>query len=450
MPARRSSHLRPALVVAVGALLALAPAAQAVTPLTRLTPLGVTARTTAGPGGVQPSMHGSGTLCLRIVDGVFDAPGDDARALNQEWVALRNECQWTVGLGGWVLRDRANVDRYTFPPATTVGPGATLHVRSGAGVDTATTRYWARATEVWANRAPETAVLVDPGAVVRFVWSAYTDRVLVGAGDIAECAATRTFDSATARLIDGMPLARVWTVGDNAYRYATPETLRDCYGPTWGRHRLWSTALGGGYRTRPALGNHEYPSAYPKAGPSFDYFGGALGPRPLGYYSYDVGAWHVIVLNSNCARVGGCGPGSPQERWLRADLAAHPTRCTLAMWHHPRFSSGTHGSNPAVDAFWRALHERHADVVLAGHDHDYERFARQRPDGIRDPEHGIREFVVGTGGRALYRWGTIERNSEVRLQTYGVLRLRLASASYDWAFLRTDGTVADSGSERCH
>ena len=196
-------------------------------------------------------------------------------------------------------------------------------------------------------------------------------------------------------------------------------------------------------------GNHEYLTR--AANGYFSYFGAAAGDPATGYYSFDVGAWHVVALNSNCSAVGGCASGSPQERWLRADLAAHPAACTLAYWHHPRFSSGEHGNEPAYDAFWRDLYAAGADVVLNGHDHDYERFAPQDPSGGSDLARGVREFVVGTGGKNHYRFLTLQPNSQVRdATTFGVLELTLHRTSYDWRFLPEPGkTFTDSGSAVC-
>jgi hypothetical protein len=211
------------------------------------------------------------------------------------------------------------------------------------------------------------------------------------------------------------------------------------YQPTWGRLKAV---------THPVPGNHEYLSG---AGDYFTYFGPAAGDPAKGWYSFDIGAWHLIALNSNCSRVGGCGRGSPQERWLRADLAAHPNRCTLAYWHHARFSSSGHGSYPAYDGFWRALYDEGADVVLSAHDHDYERFAPQNPDAKPDKARGIRQFVVGTGGKNLHRFGKAEANSEVRRSGFGVLLLTLHARGYAWRFEPAGGGgTVDGGSGGCH
>ncbi|HUZ01001.1 MAG TPA: alkaline phosphatase, partial [Thermomicrobiaceae bacterium] len=171
-----------------------------------------------------------------------------------------------------------------------------------------------------------------------------------------------------------------------------------------------------------------------------------------GYYSLTIGSWHVVVLNSNCSEVGGCGAGSPQEQWLAQDLAANPTTCTMAVWHQPRFSSGIVGNNVAYDAFWQDLYAAHADLVLNGHDHDYERFAPQDPSANADPTNGMREFVVGTGGKGFVNFSAIQPNSQVRQNTsFGVLVLTLHATGYDWKFVpAAGGQFTDSGSGSCH
>jgi hypothetical protein len=198
------------------------------------------------------------------------------------------------------------------------------------------------------------------------------------------------------------------------------------------------------------VGDGEYETA--GASGYFNYFGEAAGDPQEGYYSYDLGSWHVIVLNSNCSEVGGCGAGSAQERWLRSDLEANPSACTAAHFHHPRFSSSEHGSSSAVAPFWEALYEAGADVVLSGHAHNYERFAPQTPSGQADPAQGIRQFVVGTGGRSLISFGAVQANSKVRIaDTYGVIKLTLHPEGYEWQFVTAPGGMeADSGSASCH
>jgi hypothetical protein len=268
------------------------------------------------------------------------------------------------------------------------------------------------------------------------------DPVVVGAGDIA-LASDIGGAEATAKLLDTID-GHVITFGDNAYENATLDDYLDAFHPTWGRHR---------WRMHPSLGNHEY--NVPHAAPYFAYFCDSVGETYKGWYSYDIGSWHFIVLNSNCAEpdanAPACDRGSEQERWLRADLAAHPAKCTAAYWHHPRFCSGSKGDDPTVQDLWQALYEAGADVVLSGHAHVYERFGPQDPTGHADPERGIREFVVGTGGADLSTFNESHANSEARKAgLHGVIKLTLHAASYDWQFITVDNVVQDSGQGVCH
>ncbi len=265
------------------------------------------------------------------------------------------------------------------------------------------------------------------------------EAVLIGAGDIADCSDLAGAE-ATAKLLEANP-GTVMALGDMAYPNGTAEDFK-CYHKTWGRVKD---------STRPAVGNHEFHSS--GATHYFQYFGGAAGDPKTGYYSYDLGSWHIVVLNSECAEVGGCGAGSPEEKWLRADLAAHPAGCMLAYFHKPRFSSGlNHGNDPEVGSFWQALYDYNAELILNGHDHDYERFAPQDPNGRSDPKRGIREFVVGTGGKNHREFGIRKSNSEVRNNdTFGVLKLTLKATGYDWKFIPEAGKrFTDSGSGNCH
>jgi hypothetical protein len=258
--------------------------------------------------------------------------------------------------------------------------------------------------------------------------------VLVGAGDIAGC--TYDDDEATARLLDSIP-GVVFTAGDNAYPSGTLAEFTLCYEPGWGRHKS---------RTRPAPGNHDYSTS--DGAPYYAYFGSVAGASGRGYYSYDLGAWHVVSLNSNISMAA----DSAQERWLRADLAAHRARCTLAYWHHPRYSSGEHGSSEASQPLWQALYDANADVIIGGHDHIYERFAPQTPAGTLDRARGIREFVAGTGGASLYAFDNPAPNSEAKDNTtHGVLKLTLHPRRYDWEFVPVaGGTFTDAGTGTCH
>src|SRR5260221_239094 len=267
---------------------------------------------------------------------------------------------------------------------------------------------------------------------------------LVGAGDIVGCS-DLTAAEATAKLIDAIP-GTVFAAGDLAYQRGTYEEFIKCYGPTWGRFKA---------RTRPTPGNHEYDGA--TATGYFRYWDGRAGDLGKGYYSYDLGSWHIVVLNTNCgsSQLGGCAEGSPEETWLKQDLAAHPNVCTLAYGHHALFSSGLfpkHAEHPELHAFWQDLYDAHADIVLAGHEHSYERFAPQNPEGNPDPDHGIRQFVVGTGCRSHNPLGYAKPNSAVRDdKTYGVLKLTLFPGKYRWEFIPIPGkTFRDSGEGVCH
>jgi len=281
-----------------------------------------------------------------------------------------------------------------------------------------------------------------PSPVVAAPTAQASDPVLVGAGDIASCddlAGAR----ATAKLIENIP-GTVFATGDLAYPDGSDENFANCYGPTWGRFKD---------RTRPAPGNHEYHSD--GATGYVHYFGAAAGDPNKGYYSYDLGAWHILALNSECAKVGGCDAASPQGQWLRKDLTEHRNGCTLAYFHKPLFSSGgAHGNSPLIKPLWDTLYHAGADIVINGHDHDYERFAPQDPEGRADPDHGIREFVVGSGGKNSHRTfaAAPKPNSEIRnADTFGVLKLILHPKSYDWEFVPEAGkSFTDSGTGLCH
>jgi hypothetical protein len=263
------------------------------------------------------------------------------------------------------------------------------------------------------------------------------NQVLVGAGDIADCATDD--DAATARLLDQLP-GTVFTAGDNALPDGSAGRFADCYAPTWGRHLA---------RTRPAPGERDW--ATKDLAGYLGYFGAAAAPDGVTWYSYDLGWWHVVVLDSACAKVGGCIADSDQGRWLAKDLAASKATCTLAIWHRPLASSGADGGDPEVAPFWQALYAAHAEVIVNAHDRDYERFAPQDPGGREDRAHGIRQFVAGTGGAPLGGFGPSAANSEFRLAgAHGVLRLVLREKDYAWTFVPSDGTATDSGQAACH
>jgi acid phosphatase type 7 len=260
---------------------------------------------------------------------------------------------------------------------------------------------------------------------------------LVGAGDIGRC--DDTSDRKTARLVGKIP-GTVFTLGDHAYHDGTRAQFRDCYDATWGKYKK---------RTRPTAGNHDYRTAGAK--PYFNYFRWRAG-RPRGYYSYDRGAWHIVALNSNCEEVGGCEWRSAQGRWLRRDLANHRARCTLAYFHHPLYASGRGEDSPEVKPFWHILYNHHADVILNGHAHRYERFARITPSGKRSSARGIRQFIVGTGGaeREFQQGPDEPRVQAKKAGAPGVLKLELGSGFYHWKFVPVAGrNYTDSGRARC-
>jgi hypothetical protein len=294
--------------------------------------------------------------------------------------------------------------------------------------------------------------------------SAPADPVIAAAGDIACGAADGTGQpgvacdqQATSNLLSGGGLTAVLALGDDQYEQGEFNDFMTYFDPTWGRFKSIM---------RSVPGNHEYNDPAGGAKGYFDYFDGIgnatgpEGPRSTGYYSFDIGSWHLVALNSNCSPTtggwtrGGCAAGSAQEQWLRADLASHPSACTLAFWHHPLYSSSSQpdGASPFMATIWADLANAHADVVLNGHAHNYERFALMNASGAADPQGGLREFIVGTGGRNLYAFATVQPNSEVRnSSTFGVLRLTLHAHSYDWQFQpEAGGSFTDAGSQQCH
>ncbi len=266
---------------------------------------------------------------------------------------------------------------------------------------------------------------------------------LVGAGDIAGC--DFGHDSKTARLV-GKIRGTVFTVGDHAYPDGTSAQFRDCYDPTWGKFKK---------RTRPLVGDNDYKTSGAK--PYFDYFGKRAGEPTRGYYSYDRGSWHIVALNSNCNKVGGCEKTSPQGKWLRNNLANTTNKlCTLAYFHHPLYSTGNNVTNPNVKPLWQILYNNHAEVIVNGHAHRYERFAPLTPGGKTDLQNGIRQFVAGTGGAPggseIY-YDQAPGVEKVQTGTSGVLKLDLSAGSYTWTFvpLPIEGqTFSDSGKGTCH
>ncbi|MFL6195580.1 MAG: metallophosphoesterase family protein [Thermoanaerobaculia bacterium] len=283
------------------------------------------------------------------------------------------------------------------------------------------------------------------------------DALLIAAGDIAACNEDDGAQAkATAAVIAGFPKATVIAAGDLAYKNGTESEFSECYDRVWGAHKE---------RTRPAPGNHDYgpyASVYRNtAKPYFDYFGANAGPKGKGYYSFDLGAWHIVSLNSMADVLASAPTMAEQVDWLKTDLAANRKPCILAYWHHPLFTSGEHGDEPndpgkSTKPLWDVLYSHGADVIVNGHDHDFERFAPQTPIGAADPK-GIREFVVGTGGIKLRGPGSKAANntenflSDNRID-HGVLVLTLHPNSYEWNFRRVNGTDGDASTSAvaCH
>lgn len=276
---------------------------------------------------------------------------------------------------------------------------------------------------------PQPAAVVEPTNDLDLASAAATATV-VAAGDIASCSSSYR-DEATAKLVERIS-GTVLTLGDQAYPDGSTANYR-CYDASWGKFKS---------RTRPTPGNHEYHAS--GARPYFAYFGSRAGPWGKGYYSFNLGSWHIVSLNSEKL-------SSAQESWLKSDLAANRNKCALAFWHKPLFTSGRHAPATEMRSLFRILYNAGADIVLSGHNHQYERFAPQTPDGKADPGKGIAEFVAGTGGAGtLYDFRSTKPNSKTRYKGYGVLRLDLNPTSYSYSFVPLSGSFKDSGSGTCH
>jgi len=303
--------------------------------------------------------------------------------------------------------------------------------RSWVGIFVLLPSLAAACTGAQTNRGPDSG----PGPGPTDLPPPPVTAILVGAGDIADCtsvgADSGAHAEATARLLDRMAYDVVFTAGDNAYFDGTAAQFANCYAPRWGRHKS---------RTYPSPGNHEYQIS---SAPYFDYFGDRAGPRGAGFYSYNLGNWHIVSLNSNVA----VSPSQEQYLWLKRDLDANKStfsKCNLAYWHHPLFTSGpSAGSNALMRDIWQLLFEYGIDVVINGHDHLYERFEMQDQNARRDTQLGIREYIVGTGGAPLYQFGPSAPNSVFKLSAYGVLKLTLRDVSYDSVFI-------EAGTEMSH
>jgi chitodextrinase len=290
------------------------------------------------------------------------------------------------------------------------------------------------AATVGAPAAPSSAAA--PSAV-----ALASDPTLAAAGDIiGDCTGSSCGYQQTASVINSLAPTTVLALGDISNRSGSASDYTGPFNSSWGAFKA---------KIRPVPGNHDYDA--PGAQNYFNYFGAAAHP-PLGYYSSDVGSWHIVAINSNCSQVGGCQAGSTQEQWLKNDLAQHPAACTLAFWHHPRYSSGNGGDSTSMKAMFQDLLNARADVLLSGHAHDYERFAPQNNASQLDTANGIRQFVVGTGGSFFTPFGSTKPNSLVRNNnTFGVLSMNLGASSYSFKFVPVAGkTFTDSGSATCH
>ncbi|MFI8104532.1 DNRLRE domain-containing protein [Streptomyces sp. NPDC086023] len=386
-------------------------------------------------GITQPVLRATLRIHVDDVSGAESSSGGTFRAMSDtSWSETSVTYNNRPSMSGAALGTLGTVARNTWYEVDvtsyvtgngTFGIGVTSSSSNGADYDSRETGTTAPQLVIETGSTPSPSPSTTPPT---------GDPVLVGAGDIAT---SGSGDGVTANLLDNIS-GTVFTTGDNAYPDGTASDFATYYEPTWGRHKA---------RTRPVPGNHDYHTS--GASGYFNYFGANAGPSGRGYYSYDLGAWHVVALNSEVSM----SAGSAQEQWLRADLAASTKQCTVALWHKPRWtSSSSHAGDPSTGPLVQALYDHNAEVILTGHNHQYERFAPQDPSGRLDTARGLRQFVAGMGGASLYGFGTIQPNSEARNNdTFGVLKLTLHANSYDWQFVPQSGkTYNDSGTGTCH
>jgi calcineurin-like phosphoesterase family protein len=348
---------------------------------------------------------------------------------------------WIEGAITWNNRpapSTAVADKGAIAANTWVEYDVTSYVSGSGSFGFALVATSQDAVEFYSRESSQTTL--RPQLVVEGTTGGSGDVVVAAAGDIASCSSNG--DESTARLLDTIAPTKVLALGDTAYPDGTAADFSNCYAPTWGRHKA---------KTSPSVGNHEY--HVPAAAGYFGYFGAAAGDPAKGYYAFDLGAWRLYALNSNCGQVA-CAAGSAQEQWLRADLAANPRSCIAAFMHHPRFASGPSGArrnNTSMAALYQAFYAASGDLWLVGHNHYYERLTHLSPTGAIDTARGIRNFVVGTGGSGHGSFGSPITGSEVRnSSTFGVLRLTLRAGGYDWRFVPISGqTFTDSGSDTC-
>jgi hypothetical protein len=414
-----------------------------------------------------PSFSGAvvkATLRLYVLSGTVDGPA--VYAADNSWVesgitwATKPAHSSTASDDKSALSSGAWAEFNVTPLVSTYGAYSFALV----GVSTDGVDFASKENTTTANR-PQLVLTIDPDGpsaptptplptLVPTPTPLPGTHVIMAAGDMvcgADSTGAKCMQMQTAALL--APAEVVLPLGDVQYECGEPSDFTTYYNPSWGVYKD---------KSRPVVGNHEYNTSTtpsdkcynnpPNAGGFFSYFGPLAGDPTQGYYSYDIGSWHMIALNTNCSKVGGCSSGTPQYKWLVADLAAHPAACTIAYMHHPAFSSGGIGNISYALPLWTPLYNAGADIVLAGHDHNYERFAPQSPSGALDNTYGIREFVVGTGGRNLSSMGSTKPNSQVRNNTtFGVLKLTLQPGSYQWQFLPIPGSsFTDSGSGNCH